>query len=100
MPTASGGISANMRKEAKLKGPSGTIFCDVIGCGEEATHLNKPNPFDRTEKCDFCDRCLAAGVESVIKGHSEMSEDAYYHYYGRNWVGPSGYKVHRKLIES
>ena len=83
-----------------MKGPSGTIYCDVIGCGEEARHLNAPNPFDRSERCDFCDRCHMAGAESVVKGHSEIPKDVYYHYYGRNWVGPTGYQIHRKRPKS
>jgi len=93
----SGAAKLTFLRRKEMKGPSGKIYCDVIGCGEEATHLDRPNPFEPSEICDFCERCLAAGMESVEKGHpEEMPKDIYYHYYGRNWVGPSGYQVHRK----
>lgn len=82
-----------------MKSPSGVIYCDVIGCGEEADHINEANPFDSIEKCDLCERCWTAGIESVERGCSEMPSDIYHNYYGLNSVGPNGYGYHRKLKE-
>lgn len=80
-----------------MKSSSGVIYCDVMGCGEEADHIDEANPFDLSEKCDLCGRCWTAGVESVERGYSEMPTDIYRNYYGLNAVGPSGYGLHKEL---
>jgi len=58
-----------------------SIYCDVIGCGRLAFHINVSNPFTPQEKHNFCDRCLRAGQQAVSEGHKELTGSIYAYYY-------------------